>query len=80
MKILPDEIPAETSPFAEGEYIPAPPFPARMIRDLDNKNVFVSFKDRTSAVGHLACQEKFFYVGTDDTIHYYSDVESFREV
>ena len=78
--VLPDEIPDETVPLADGEFVPAPPFRGDMIRDLNSKNVFVSFKDGTTAVGRLSCETRVFYVGGDDTLHYYTDIDSFREV
>ncbi len=79
MKILPDEIPEDTTPLTEGQFVPPAPLRSS-IKDLNEKNVFVSFFNKKSAVGRLTCETKTFYVGTADEIYFYSDVESFREV
>lgn len=78
--VLPDEIPDETTPLGDGEFVPAPPFRGDMLREIDGKNVFVSLKNGKTAVGHLTCDTKFFSIGSSDEIYFYSDVDSFREV
>lgn len=80
MKIIPDEIPDDAAPLDAAFVSSAGTPSADQIRKLDGKNVFVAFKNKSTAVGKLECEDKVFYVGREDVIHYYTDIDTFREV
>ncbi len=82
MKILPDEIPAETAALANHEYVPAPLVCSESaLRKMEGANVFVSLKGNKTLTGLLHSINSYsFIVGQDSERCYFSDVESFREV
>jgi hypothetical protein len=77
LKIIPDEIPEETSYVGETDIAPQK---VADVRSLDGKNVFIELHNRKTLVGRMECHGNvLFTVGTDDEHYLLYDIKTLRE-
>ena len=77
--IVPDFIPADTAPLAEGDVPDVSPVTAEYVKTFHGRNVYVEMFDGSYAVGRLEIGTHSYSVGST-VFTSYPSIKSFREV
>ena len=83
--IAPVVIPEDAAPIQEGSQLEETGILVHSdsLQELEHKNIFINFTDKTFAVGRFEIhnlQRGLFTIGTDSKVHNFSNVASFRVV